>query len=102
MRPEGEVTVANRLRAHVALTKPRIVELLLVTTVPAAGNIALGAAFGAWHEVWGSTLQLTLNLVAMAAAGWATLALQQLVWARVPARRRTLFGGRPMIGRPPD
>ena len=73
-----------------------------VTTVPAAGNIALGAAFGAWHEVWGSGLQLTLNLVAMAVAGWATLALQQLVWSRVPARRRTRFGGRSVIGRPPD
>ena len=73
-----------------------------VTTVPAAGNIALGLAFGAWSEVWGSGLQLALNLVAMAAAGWATLALQQRVWSRVPARRRTRFGGRSMIGRPPD
>ena len=63
-----------------------------VTTVPAAGNIALGLAFGAWSEVWGSALQLTLNLVAMAVAGWATLALQQRVWSRVPARRRTRFG----------
>ena len=72
-----------------------------VTTVPAAGNIALGLAFGAWHEVWGSTLQLGLNLVAMALAGWGTLALQQRVWARVPARRRTVIGGRTMMGRPP-
>lgn len=43
MRPEGEVTVANRLRAHVALTKPRIVELLLATALPttflAAGGL---------------------------------------------------------------
>ena len=72
-----------------------------VTTVPAAGNIALALAFGVWHEVWGSALQLGLNLVAMAVAGWATLALQQLVWARVPARRRTLIGRRSLIGRPP-
>ena len=48
-----------------------------VTTVPAAGNIALGTAFGAWHEVTGSLAQLTLNLTGMALAGWATLALQQ-------------------------
>ena len=48
-----------------------------VTTVPAAGNVALGLAFGAWEEVWGSGLQLAVNLVAMALAGWATLALQQ-------------------------
>ena len=72
-----------------------------VTTVPAAGNIALGLAFGAWHEVWGSAAQLGLNLVAMALAGWATLALQQRVWARVPARRRTVIGGRTVMGRPP-
>jgi hypothetical protein len=29
-----------------------------VTTVPAAGNVGLGLAFGASHEIWGSTLQL--------------------------------------------
>jgi protoheme IX farnesyltransferase len=43
MRPDGEVTVASRVRAHVALTKPRIVELLLATAVPttflAAGGL---------------------------------------------------------------
>jgi protoheme IX farnesyltransferase len=43
MRPEGEVTVSHRLRAHVALTKPRIVELLLATALPttflAAGGL---------------------------------------------------------------
>jgi uncharacterized hydrophobic protein (TIGR00271 family) len=59
-----------------------------VTTVPAAGNIGLGLAFGAWHEVWGSALMLTINLTAMALAGWATLAMQQFVWRRVAARRR--------------
>lgn len=36
MRPEGAVTVSARLRAHVALTKPRIVELLLATAIPTA------------------------------------------------------------------
>ncbi|WP_137724000.1 DUF389 domain-containing protein [Prescottella subtropica] len=58
-----------------------------VTTVPAAGNIALGIAFGAGHEIWGSTLQLVLNLVGMALAGWVTLAIQQKVWSRVSVRR---------------
>ena len=36
MRPDGEVTTADRVRAHVALTKPRIVELLLATAIPTA------------------------------------------------------------------
>ena len=44
-----------------------------VTTIPAAGNVALGLAFGASTEVWGSTLQLGINLSGMALAGWATL-----------------------------
>lgn len=58
-----------------------------VTTVPAAGNVGLGLAFGASHEIWGSTQQLLLNLTGMALAGWATLAFQQTVWARMSARR---------------
>ncbi|GAA5018690.1 DUF389 domain-containing protein [Terrabacter aeriphilus] len=58
-----------------------------VTTVPAAGNVALGLAFGAWDEVRGSGLQLVVNLVGMALAGWLTLALQRAVWSRVPAPR---------------
>jgi uncharacterized hydrophobic protein (TIGR00271 family) len=59
-----------------------------VTTVPAAGNIGLGAAFGAWGEVAGSAVQLALNISGMILAGWATLALQQLVWSRKARHRR--------------
>ena len=62
-----------------------------VTTVPAAGNIALGLAFGVANEVWGSTMQLALNVSGMALAGWATLALQQTVWRRVSARRAAIM-----------
>ena len=58
-----------------------------VTTIPAAGNVALGLAFGAWAEVRGSGLQLVINVVGMALAGWLTLALQRAVWSRVPAPR---------------
>ena len=58
-----------------------------VTTVPAAGNIALGAAFGVGSAIWGSTLQLLVNLSGMALAGWAALAVQQAVWSRVSVHR---------------
>jgi uncharacterized hydrophobic protein (TIGR00271 family) len=58
-----------------------------VTTVPAAGNIALGISFGVGDAIWGSTLQLLVNLSGMALAGWAALALQQAVWSRVSIRR---------------
>ena len=62
----------------------------MVTTIPAAGNVALGLAFGAWAEVRGSTFQLLVNLTGMALAGWATLALQQAVWSRVSTHRARL------------
>ena len=58
-----------------------------VTTIPAAGNIAVAIAFAEWNEVVGSSLNLTINIVGMALAGWATLALQQRVWGRVRRRR---------------
>jgi len=59
-----------------------------VTTVPAAGNVALGLAFGAWDEVSGSLLQLALNISGMVLAGWLTLVVQELAWRRV-VRHRT-------------
>jgi uncharacterized hydrophobic protein (TIGR00271 family) len=64
-----------------------------VTTVPAAGNVALGLAFGVGHEIWGSALQLAVNLTGMAVAGWLTLAIQQTVWARMSARRAQAVRG---------
>ena len=51
-----------------------------VTTVPAAGNIALGLAFAQWDQVTGSALQLVINIVGMAIAGWLTLLLQRRLW----------------------
>jgi uncharacterized hydrophobic protein (TIGR00271 family) len=61
-----------------------------VTTVPAAGNVALGLAFGVGSAVWPSTLQLLLNISGMTLAGWATLAIQQKVWSRLSERRALL------------
>lgn len=58
-----------------------------VTTVPAAGNIALTLALGDQQELWGSTLQLIINLTGMGIAGWATLTLQKFVWTRISLRR---------------
>jgi uncharacterized hydrophobic protein (TIGR00271 family) len=62
-----------------------------VTTVPAAGNVALGIAFAAWDEVMGSAIQLALNISGMILAGWATLALQHLVWNRKARHRQRLL-----------
>lgn len=57
-----------------------------VTTIPASGNMALALAFGLWHDFWGSTLQLVVNIVGMALAGWGTLLIQQHIWGRFPRR----------------
>ncbi len=70
-----------------------------VTTVPAAGSLALSLTFAAWDEARGSAVQLVVNIFGMAVAGWATLLFQQLVWRRV-ARRLALrrAGGPPPPG----
>ena len=44
---DHEVSSRSRLAAYVALTKPRIVELLLITTVP-----AMVLAAGEWPDTW--------------------------------------------------
>jgi uncharacterized hydrophobic protein (TIGR00271 family) len=54
-----------------------------VTTIPAAGNAAVGGVLGQWHETWQSLAQLSINLLGIVAAGVATLAIQRaLVRAR--------------------
>ncbi|WP_431896153.1 DUF389 domain-containing protein [Micromonospora haikouensis] len=62
--------------------------LISVTTVPAAANVAVAAAYGVWHEAVGSALQLVINLCAIVLAGLATLAVQQFLWWRVARRFR--------------
>jgi uncharacterized hydrophobic protein (TIGR00271 family) len=78
-----------------ALTSARVGGLsgvfISVTTIPAAGNVALGIAFGVGDEIWGSILQLLINLTGMALAGWVALAIQQAVWSRVSAHRARLL-----------
>ena len=44
-----------------------------VTTIPAAGNAAVGAVLDDWRETWLSLAQLAINLVGIVAAGVATL-----------------------------
>jgi uncharacterized hydrophobic protein (TIGR00271 family) len=54
-----------------------------VTTVPAAGNLAVAVALLHWNEVGGSLLQLGVNLGGMVIAGVATLLAQKAGWALV-------------------
>ena len=59
--------------------------LISVTTIPAAGNIGVAAAYGDGDEWVGAMLQLSINLVAILAAGITTLYLQRRLYVR---RRR--------------
>jgi uncharacterized hydrophobic protein (TIGR00271 family) len=58
-----------------------------VTTVPAAGDLALSLALGAPGQLLGAASQLGINLLGMTLAGVATLLTQRALW-RVRSRRR--------------
>lgn len=58
-----------------------------VTTVPAAGNVAVALALSHHGEIWGSVVQLGVNLAGMVVAGTATLLVQRAAWALVRKRR---------------
>ncbi|MEV0289783.1 DUF389 domain-containing protein [Kribbella sp. NPDC050820] len=51
-----------------------------VTTVPAAGDLALSIALWAPHHIGGAAAQLGINLVGMTVAGVITLLLQRRIW----------------------
>jgi hypothetical protein len=51
-----------------------------VTTVPAAGDLALSIAVWAPQQIGGSAAQHAINLVGMTCAGVATLIIQQVLW----------------------
>lgn len=58
-----------------------------VTTVPAAGNLALAIALWVPGEMGGAAAQLAVNLAGMTLAGVATLLVQRAVWRRVHPHR---------------
>jgi len=57
-----------------------------VTTIPAAGNAAVAAVLGLYHEALGSAAQLAINLVGIVLAAYLVL-LAQARWTR---RRRNV------------
>lgn len=63
-----------------------------VTTVPAAGNLALGLALWQGHEIGGSLAQLVINLTGMVVAGTAFLLLQRACWPFLMRHTARLFG----------
>ncbi|WP_127792552.1 DUF389 domain-containing protein [Agromyces sp. LHK192] len=60
--------------------------LISVTTVPAAGAIAVAATVGAWDIAGTATIQLGINLLSIIVAGVLTLSVQ--LWAQRLGRER--------------
>lgn len=59
--------------------------LISVTTIPAAANIGVAAAYGDWGTTWGAALQLGVNLISIFVAGFITLYVQRRIYMK---RRR--------------
>jgi uncharacterized hydrophobic protein (TIGR00271 family) len=60
--------------------------LISVTTIPAAANIGIAAAYQDWPAWRGSIGQLTVNLAAILVAGTSVLAVQRALYRRRRAR----------------
>jgi uncharacterized hydrophobic protein (TIGR00271 family) len=54
--------------------------LISVTTIPAAANVGVAAAYEDWSEVWGASTQLGVNLFAIVLGGIARLFVQRRIF----------------------
>ncbi len=68
---------AGMLSLSTAKSGALIGVLISVTTIPAAANIGVAAAYRNWDEWRGAVLQLAINLGAIVVAGTATLAVER-------------------------
>jgi uncharacterized hydrophobic protein (TIGR00271 family) len=74
--------VAGVLSLSTAKSGALIGVLISVTTIPAAANVGVAAAYADWDEFGGALAQLTINLGSIVVAGVATLALQRAAYRR--------------------
>lgn len=81
--------VAGMLSLQTAKSGALIGVLISVTTIPAAANVGVAAAYRDWDECRGAALQLAINLSMIVLAGVATLAVAR--WRH--ARRRASSAG---------
>jgi uncharacterized hydrophobic protein (TIGR00271 family) len=73
--------------------------LISVTTIPAAANIGVAAAYGDSEGWLGSLAQLALNLTSIVVAGTTVLAVQRLLYGR--RRRRHMRADNPPVPQRP-
>jgi uncharacterized hydrophobic protein (TIGR00271 family) len=84
---------AGMLSLSTAKSGALIGVLISVTTIPAAANIGVAAAYGDQDGWTGSMAQLALNLASIVVAGTTVLAVQRMLYAR--RRRRHLRADNP-------
>jgi uncharacterized hydrophobic protein (TIGR00271 family) len=77
---------AGMLSLSTAKSGALIGVLISVTTIPAAANIGLAAAYQDWESWRGSIEQLAINLASIVAAGTAVLAAQRALYVRRRAK----------------
>ncbi len=82
--------VAGVLALTTAKSGPLVGVFISVTTVPAAGTLALCVGTGVWSEVLPALVQLLVNLAGLVLAGTLTLLTQRYLWRRVGARSTSL------------
>jgi len=85
---------AGALALSVERTATMVGVFISVTTVPAAGNLALGLAVWETGEIVGSLEQLGANSSGMILSGTALLALQRLAWPWLMANSERVLGRR--------
>ena len=83
---------AGTLALTLSKTATMVGVFISVTTVPAAGNLALGLAFQDGTEIRGSAAQLVINIVGMVVAGAVVLLVMRWCWPWVTTASERLFG----------
>lgn len=82
---------AGVLALSIQKTSTMVGVFISVTTVPAAGNLALGLAFLETAEILGSLAQLGINIAGMLVAGTLVLAIQRRWWIPITAGAERVF-----------
>jgi uncharacterized hydrophobic protein (TIGR00271 family) len=79
---------AGMLSLSTAKSGALIGVLISVTTIPAAANIGVSAAYEDWPAFRGSVGQLAINLASILVAGTAVLYIQRVLYHRRRERRQ--------------
>ena len=91
---------AGALALAIQKTATMVGVFISVTTVPAAGNLALGLAVGETGEIVGSLAQLGANVAGMLISGTLLLLVVRTSWPWITSHTERLLGYRPGASEP--